>query len=271
MWRLVDTHCHLDFERFADDREAVLARAAEAGVWRMVTLGVEVASSRRAVSLAEQHAAVYAAVGVHPNEAAHAWEGEATLNTLRILAGHPKVVAIGEIGLDYYRDHTPPALQREVLRAQLTLAAELGLPVSLHNREATADLLDILTDWAAGLRAQRHPLADRPGVWHAFSGDAASAERAMALGFFLGIGGPITFKNATERRAVVAVLPLEHLVLETDAPFLAPHPYRGRRNEPAYVRFVAEKIAEIQGRPVAEVARQTTRNAQALFGWRDED
>ncbi len=271
MLRLVDSHCHLDFARFDADREEVLARAAEAGVWRMVTLGVDGSSSRRAVALAQAHPAVFAAVGVHPNEAARAWQGEATLQELRLLAAHPKVVAVGEIGLDYYRDHTPRRTQWEVLRAQLHLAAQENLPVSLHNRDATADLLAILREWVSELRAQGHPLSARPGVWHAFGGRVDEAQQALDLGLFLGIGGPLTFKNAPERRKVVAALPLQRLLVETDAPFLAPHPHRGRRNEPAYVRLVAEKIAEVQGCPLEEVAWQTTENARTLFGWRDED
>ncbi len=271
MFRLVDTHCHLDFERFAADRQEVIARAEAAGVWRMVTLGVDVSSSRAAVALARQYPSVFAAVGVHPNDAGRVWQDEATLQELRLLAADPKVVAIGEIGLDYYRDITPRRIQWKVLRAQLTLAAQLNLPVSLHNRESTSDLLALVGEWVADLRAQGHPLADHPGVWHAFGGDEGEAQRALELGFFLGIGGPVTFKNAPDRRRVVAALPLERLLIETDAPFLAPHPHRGKRNEPAYVRLVAEKIAEVQGRPLAEVARQTTENARILFGWRDED
>ena len=270
MVRLVDTHCHLDFERFDADREEVIRRAVEAGVYRMVTLGVDVASSQAAVALAKQHEAVYAAVGVHPNDAARVWQGEATLQALRVLAAEPKVVAIGEIGLDYYRDRTPRQQQREVLWAQLHLAAQLNLPVSLHNREATPDLLAILQEWTSELRHQHHPLAERPGVWHAFSGEARHARQALEMGFFLGIGGPVTFKNAPQRRKVLAELPLERLVLETDAPFLAPQPYRGRRNEPAYVRFVAQTIAEVHGRSLEDVARQTTENARILFDWRDE-
>lgn len=270
MLRFVDTHCHLDFERFDNDREEVLRRAQDAGIWRMVTLGVDVSSSQAAVALAHQHAAVYAGVGVHPNDAARAWQGETTKQALRRLAGEPKVVAIGEIGLDYYRDTTPRPKQRQVLQEQLTLAAQVGLPVSLHNRQATEDLLALLREWMSELRHQHHPLAERPGVWHAFSGDERDAQRALDLGLFLGIGGPVTFKNAPERRRVLAALPLDRLLLETDAPFLAPHPYRGRRNEPAYVPLVAQTIAQVHGRSLEEVAWQTTQNARILFAWRDE-
>lgn len=270
MLRLVDTHCHLDFERFAADREEVLRRARAEGVWRMVTLGVDGPSSQAAVALARRYEAVYAGVGVHPNDAARSWQGEASKQELRRLASDPKVVVIGEIGLDYYRDRTPRPRQRQVLRAQLDLAAQLGLPVALHNREATEDLLALLREWVTELRHQNHPLAERPGVWHAFSGDERDARRALDLGFFLGIGGPVTFKNAPERRRVLASLPLERLLLETDAPFLAPHPYRGRRNEPAYVHLVAQTIAQVHRRSLEEVAWQTTQNACILFAWRDE-
>lgn len=266
---LIDTHCHLDFDSFDADREAVLDRAQRAGVLRVVNPGIDLASSQAAVTLAQVHPSVYAAVGVHPNEAARVWQGEATLQTLRRLAQNPRVVAIGEIGLDYYRDRTPRGLQWTVLRAQLDLAAELSLPVLLHNREATADLLALLREWCADLRRQGHPLAGRPGIWHAFSGDEQAAQQAIDLGFYLGLGGPLTFKNAPERRQVTAALPLERLVLETDAPFLAPHPYRGRRNEPAYVRLVAETLAQIKNLSLETIAQQTTANAATLFGWRE--
>ena len=266
----VDTHCHLYFEAFDEDRPAVVQRARAAGVTVMVSLGVDVPSSQTTVALAAAYDGVYAAVGVHPNEAAEAWLGERTVADLRRLAAHPKVVAIGEIGLDYYRDRTPREQQWEVLRRQLALAGELGLPVSLHNREATADLLAILAEWVADLRAANHPLATRPGVWHAFGGSEDEGRRAVEMGFWLGIGGPVTFKNAPQRRKVVAALPLDALVLETDAPFLAPHPHRGRRNEPAYVRLVAGKIAEVKGFPVERVAEAASRNARKLFRWRDD-
>ncbi len=266
---LTDTHCHLYFDAFDADRDAVMANARRNGVQVMLSLGVDVASSRATVALAEQYDGLYAAVGVHPNDAAKAWQGEPTLEALRTLASSPKVVAIGEIGLDYYRDRTPRLTQWHVLRQQLDLAADLGLPVSLHNREATQDLLGILQEWVTDLREEGNPLAERPGVWHAFGGSEAEGRAAFEMGFLLGIGGPITFKNAPERRRVVAALPLEALVLETDAPFLAPHPYRGRRNEPAYVRLVAAQLAELHGLSLEDVARLTSQNAQKLFRWRE--
>lgn len=255
---LIDTHLHLDFDAFDDDREAVIERALAAGVQRMITIGINRETCRRAVALAEQYAPVYAAVGIHPNDATE-WDSE-TERELRELARHPKVVAIGEIGLDYYWERVPHDVQARVFRAQLALASELGLPVIIHDRDAHADVLNILREWVESGRAPTPP-----GVLHCFSGDQAMAEEALALGFYLGVDGPVTFKNARALQALVAQLPLDRLLIETDAPFLTPHPYRGKRNEPAYVRFVAEKIAELQNCTFETVAHQTTRNAETLF------
>lgn len=255
---LIDTHLHLDFDAFDDDREAVIERALAAGVQRMITIGINRETCRRAVALAEQYAPVYAAVGIHPNDATE-WDIE-TERELRELARHPKVVAIGEIGLDYYWERVPHDVQARVFRTQLALASELGLPVIIHDRDAHADVLNILREWVESGRAPTPP-----GVLHCFSGDHAMAEEALALGFYVGVDGPVTFKNARALQALVAQLPLDRLLVETDAPFLTPHPYRGKRNEPAYVRFVAEKIAELQNCTFETVAHQTTRNAETLF------
>jgi TatD DNase family protein len=262
---LVDTHCHLDFESFDDDREAVLARAQEAGVLRMINPGVDLASSQAALRLAERYPGVYAAVGVHPNDAA-GWD-DASLEELRALAGRDKVVAIGEIGLDYYRDTTPRDLQKRIFKEQLDLAAEMGLPVIIHNREATDDLLEILEDWHNKLENSSLALSARPGVLHSYSGDATQARRAISLGFRIGFTGPVTFRNAPDLQEVAAELSLENLLVETDAPFLAPHPKRGRRNEPANVRLIAEKLAELHGESIEAVAQITTANAGQLFLW----
>lgn len=256
-FHLIDTHLHLDFDAFDADRDQVIERAVAAGVIRMITIGINRETSRRAVALAEQHGAVYAAVGVHPNDAGE-WD-ESAKAELRELAAHPKVVAIGEIGLDYYWDRVPRDRQQTVFRAQLDLAAELGLPVIIHDREAHADVLRVVREWVADSAPERR------GVFHCFSGDEEMARQALDLGFFIGVDGPVTFKNARRLQALVAVLPLDRLLVETDAPFLAPHPYRGKRNEPAYVRLVAEKVAELHGLPLAEVARATTQNASRLF------
>lgn len=253
---LVDTHCHLDFERFDEDREQVVARAAAAGVERIIVPALDLENVETVLALAEQYEAVYAAIGVHPNSAS-AWD-DGWLDRLRALAGHEKVVAIGEIGLDYYWDKTPVAVQQHAFSRQLALAAELGLPVIVHNREAGDDVLRLLA---------RSPLAGReePGVLHSFSAPWETAAAGLELGFYLGFTGPVTFKKADELREVVARVPLERLLVETDAPFLTPQPHRGKRNEPAYVAHVAAKIAEVRGLTAGEVAAATTANARRLF------
>ena len=262
---LTDTHCHLDFDRFAEDREAVVERASETGLVRLLNPAIDPATARQAIRLAERFPMVYAAVGLHPNSAL-AWTG-AMQGELRELAGHPKVVAIGEIGLDYYWDDAPPEVQQRVFKHQLDLAAALSLPVVIHNRNATQDVLAFLLEWQAGLAAAENPLAERPGVMHSFSADEAAARRAIGANFYIGITGPVTFKNAPELQALVRALPLERLLIETDAPYLTPHPFRGKRNEPARVRLVAEKIAELRGLPVEEVIAVTGENAGRLFAW----
>jgi len=270
---LVDTHCHLYFDSFDADRMEVLGRARQAGVKRILTPGIDLASSRAAIRLAQSTDEVYAAVGVHPTEL-EGWNSE-RLSELRNLACHAKVVAIGEIGLDYYHDRSPQPLQARALREQLELAAELTLPVIIHlrnaspeDRRATADILDILLEWQRGLVVANSPLAALPGVLHSFSDDLNTASKACKAGFFIGVTGPVTFKKAAMLHDVVAGAPLENLLIETDAPFLTPHPYRGKRNEPAYVRFVAEKIGEIRNQPYELVVERTGENAGRLFNWR---
>ncbi len=277
-------------EKFDLDRQAVLERAAREGVARILIPGISLPSSQAIVSLVESHPMLYAAVGVHPTEAG-SWN-ESTKDELLTLfpsptgtsarqgrgaRGEGKIVAIGEIGLDYYWDSAPHALQKEVLRAQLDLAAEMGLPVLLHMREArdasgepcAGDMLQILEAWCAGLRAGKDPLVGRPGVLHSFSGSLETARVALRLGFYIGVTGPVTFENARLRQAIIAALPLERLLIETDAPFLAPHPYRGKRNEPAYVRLIADKIALLHARASEEVAAITSANAGKLFAWKE--
>lgn len=253
---LVDTHCHLDFEWFDEDREEVVARALAAGVQRIVVPALDLENVEMVLALAEAYEAVYAAVGIHPNSAAE-WE-DGWLDRLRALAGHEKVVAIGEIGLDYYWDKTPAAVQHRAFSRQLALAAELALPVIVHNREADVDVLRLLAD---------SPLAgqERPGVLHSFSSPWETAVTGLELGFYLGFTGPVTFKKAEELREIAARAPLERLLVETDAPFLTPQPHRGKRNEPAYVAHVAAKIAEVRGLSEAQVAEATTANASRLF------
>ena len=251
---LVDTHCHLDFPEFDPDRDQVVEAARAAGVAAMITIGVDVASSRRAVDLAERYAGVYAAVGIHPHSAEEATL--AALKELRRLAGHPRVVAVGEIGLDYHRGRAGEVAQKRALRAQLELAAELGLPVIIHQRDAVDDLWALLTA----------PATPRvPGVLHCFSAGPQWAMRWAEAGWFVGLDGPVTFKNGEDARAVARAVPLDRLVVETDAPFLAPHPHRGRRNQPAWVRLVAERIAQERGLSLEELAARTTANAVRLF------
>ncbi len=262
---LTDTHCHLDYERFDPDREAVIGRARDAGLGRILNPGLDLETSRAAVELAESHDLVFAAVGVQPN-AAGAWDPEAE-GTLRALARSPKVVAIGEIGLDYYWDKYPHDLQKRVFRWQLELAAALSLPVVIHNRDSDRDVVDMLLAWQAELAASNHPLAARPGVMHAFSAGESDARRVIAAGFSIGIAGPVTFKNAPELHALVAALPLESILIETDSPFLSPHPFRGKRNEPARVQMVAQAIADLKGLELSDVVRQTAANANRLFAW----
>lgn len=260
MAELIDSHCHLDFSQFADDREGVVARAREAGVMRIIAPGLDLDSSEKVVKLAEQFEGVYAAVGVHPNT--NVAVGEPELATLRELAGHPKVVAIGEIGLDYYRDRTPHDRQHENFAAQLRLASEVGLPVIIHNREASGDVLDMLSAWRNGANDD---LADRPGVLHSFMQERTVAEDALASGFYLGFSGPLTYKKSIMLRQVAASVPADRVLVETDAPFLTPHPLRSHRNEPAYVQHVAEKLAEVRDESMDAIAEQTTANATRLF------
>ena len=183
------------------------------------------------------------------------------------LADHPKVVAIGEIGLDYYWDDTPRPLQRKMFERQLSLAAEKNLPVIIHNREAHDDVFEILLDWQQDMASKKLPLAEKPGVLHSYSGNIIQAEKLLAAGFYLGITGPVTFKNAPDMQVVAKEAPESRLLIETDSPYLTPHPYRGKRNEPAYVVYVAEKIATLRGRSPKDVGEFTSRNAKILFDW----
>lgn len=259
---LVDTHAHLDSSRYDKDRAAVISRAQEAGVTQMITIGGSLEASRRALALAQEYPFLYAAVGIHPHNAVDL--NGAALAELRELAQQPKVVAVGEIGLDFYRDLSPRDVQRRAFQAQLAWAAKMSKPVVIHDRDAHQEVLEILADWAAG--QARSPLAGRLGVLHTFSGDLSMAERAIELGFYLSISGPVTYQNARDLPEVVRSVPLERLMVETDCPWLAPHPHRGKRNEPAYVRLVAEQIAALRGIELAKVAQATTANARRLFG-----
>jgi TatD DNase family protein len=270
---LIDTHCHLDFNKFDADRADVLMRAQQAGVVRIVIPATSWTSSLSTVNLAGSHPMLCAAVGVHPTEASDV--ERSTLNDIKRLSKNSKVVAIGEIGLDYYWHTAPHDLQQKVLQEQLDLAAEVNLPVIIHFREkgdapdgpCAADLMKMLEDWANRLRREKSPLVERPGVLHSFSGSRETAERAIGLNFYLGVTGPVTYRK--ERQGIIAGLPLERLLVETDAPFLAPAPHRGKRNEPAYVRLIADKIALLHSCSPEYAAAVTTANAERLFGWKD--
>jgi TatD DNase family protein len=250
---LVDTHAHLDMEQFDGDRAQALQRASEAGVEWLVDVGADLAGSRRAVDLAGNEPRIWAAVGIHPHDAA-TLTPEA-LAELTDLAQRPRVVAIGEIGLDYYRDLSPRTLQQEAFATQLDLARRLHLPVIVHNRDAHADTLSLLRAAGGGLR----------GVMHCFSGDLELARQVLDLGLHLGLAGPLTYPKATCLAEVARWAPMDRLLVETDCPYLAPQPCRGRRNEPAYVRWVAERLAELRGCPFTVVAQATSANAAALF------
>jgi TatD DNase family protein len=280
--RLVDTHCHLDLNNFDNDRQQVIERAKLAGIFRILVPGTNLVSSEQALQLAMEESILYAAIGLQPNDALE-WQPESQLELENLFRNHHnvldtiqnKIVAIGEIGLDYYWDVAPHPLQKQVLLMQMELAAKLSLPVVLHVREqhdasrgaCFDDLLDILRKWKANLDSTNHILSSRPGVIHSFSGNLDYALEAISLGFFIGVTGPVTFKNAKERQETIKGIGLEHLLLETDAPFLAPQPNRGKRNEPGNIRFIAERIAELHEISLAEVATITNANAKKLFEW----
>jgi len=301
---LTDTHCHLDFNKFDEDREAVIQRAFEAGVTRILIPALDYESSLAGIKIAGSHPNIFAAVGFHPTDL-DKWD-ESSIENLRnlispsnVALSEPKglsqregdsslppvaqndmtskVVAIGEIGLDYYwvKEADKRDQQRDVLKQQLQLAQDVNEPVIIHMREendawfgqASLDLLDILTKWHHKLHAQNHPLAEKPGVLHSFNGNLETAQKAIALNFYIGVTGPVTYKNADEKRNIIRQLPLTQLLIETDAPFLTPVPHRGKRNEPAFVAHIADKIAEIHMTTREQIAQITTTNAAHLFGW----
>ncbi len=258
---MIDCHAHLDDAMFGSDVEAIVKRAEAAGVRAVVTAGVDLQSSERAVELAEQYEIVYAAVGFHPHDAAKMQLRDVA--ALHALAQHPKVVAIGEIGLDYYRDRSPRDIQHEALTRQLDIAAQLGLPVVVHCREAKEDTLDVLTTWS---RAVREQYGGRPlGMLHCFSEDLKTALHYIAEGFYISLAGPVTYPNAKNTQEVAAAAPLEWLLTETDSPYLPPQNQRGKRNEPSNVGAVVNQIVELRGILPEEVVRRTSENAMTLF------
>jgi TatD DNase family protein len=251
---LFDTHVHLNADQYNEDLEEVIARAQEAGVTNMVVVGFDRSTITRAMELVEQYEFLYACVGWHPVDAIDMTDED--LLWIEELASHPKVVAIGEMGLDYHWDKSPKDIQKEVFRKQIRLAKKVQLPIVIHNREATADIVDILKEEGA---------EEVGGIMHCFSGSAEVAKECVKMNFYISLGGPVTFKNAKKPKEVAAEIPLDKLLIETDCPYLAPHPYRGKRNEPGYVKLVAEEIAEIKGLTFEEVADATTQNAKKVF------
>ena len=273
--RLFDTHCHLMDRAFDPDREAVLSRAWDAGLVGVLCLGYDLASSRAAVALARENQRVWAAVGIHPHhaaaeKAAHRSPGGLEA-ALRSLARQPRVVALGEAGLDFYRNLSPRPVQREVFELQAALALELGLPLVVHDRDAHDETLAVLTEHYAGRASdpvQGSSARRRPGVgvMHCFSGDWDLASACLQLGFDISFAGPLTFPGADKMRAVAAKVPVGRLLAETDAPYLAPAPHRGKRNEPAHVEQVARTLAAVRGVSAEELASLTTANALSFLG-----
>ena len=267
---LTDTHCHLYFDSYQADLAAVLERAQDAGISRIMVPAIDLTSCRQVIDLVDQYEFIYGAVGVHPNSAS-TWN-QTALDVLSDLVEHPRVVAIGEIGLDYYRDRTPREVQKELLLQQLDLALDHQLPAILHVRNASendrsciTDLLEVLEEWI-GRAGRAYDLeANPPGVIHSFSGSPQESQRAQKAGCYLGVTGPITYKNSAVLQEVVRQADPSRLLVETDGPFLSPQQQRGKRNEPAHVRYIVDKISEVTGRSASQVAEQTAANAQRLF------
>ncbi len=251
---LTDTHTHLNAEAFAEDQEEVIQRAIDQGVTRILNIGFNRETIPTSITLAEKYEFIYSAVGWHPQDAKDMQPHD--LEWIESLCDHPKVVAIGEIGLDYYWDTSPKEVQHNVFREQIRLARKVKLPIIIHNRDAHQDILTILKEEKA---------EEVGGVMHCFSGSWEMAKQCLDMNLYISFGGPITFKNAKQPKEVLAKVPLNRLLIETDAPYLTPHPYRGKRNESGYVRLVAEAAAEIKQLKLEEICKVTTRNAVDLF------
>jgi len=252
---LFDTHVHLNAEQFSEDLLEVIQRAEAEGVERMVVVGFDRPTITRAMELIEEYEFIYASIGWHPVDAIDMIDED--LIWIEELAKHPKVVALGEMGLDYYWDKSPKDIQQEVFRKQIRLAKKINLPIVIHNRDATSDIVTILKEENA---------AEVGGIMHCFSGSVEIAKECVEMNFYISLGGPVTFKNAKKPKEVAELIPLEKLLIETDCPYLAPHPHRGKRNEPGYVKLVAQEIAQLKGITFEEVAQATTENAKKLFG-----
>lgn len=255
MFSLVDSHAHLDFEQFDQDRDAVIKNAQLANIAAIINIGINLETIKKSIELAETYNFIYATAGIHPHDAnkmrSDQWD------EFEKLLRHPKVVAIGEIGLDYYRDYSPHEVQKDVLQRQLELAVEHDLPVVVHTRNAWQDILPIFTEQHRGKLS---------GVFHCFSGMEAEAKAVLDAGYFISFTGVVTFKNAKALNIAANYVPLDRLLLETDCPFMAPEPFRGKRCEPAHVPYIASKIAEARKIDVAELAYQTNKNVEKLFG-----
>ncbi|KRF28690.1 TatD family hydrolase [Paenibacillus sp. Soil787] len=252
---LTDSHTHLNAEQFNEDQDEVIGRALEAGVTRIVNVGFNRETIPSSIALAERYDFIYSTVGWHPVDAIDMMPGD--LEWIEELCKHEKVVAIGEIGLDYYWDKSPRDVQQRVFREQIRLARKLGMPIVIHNRDAHQDILHILKEEKA---------EEVGGIMHCFSGSWETAKQCLNMNFHISFGGPVTFKNARQPKEVLAQVPLDRLLIETDAPYLTPHPFRGKRNETGYVRLVAETAAEIRGMTLEEIAEITTNNAIRLLG-----
>jgi TatD DNase family protein len=254
LYPLVDSHAHLDSEDYNADIEATVERARLSGLKAIVTIGIEPADWPGTLALAARYPDVYPALGIHPNSADQT--NDDTLQQLVALCTAHNVVGLGETGLDYYREYVPHEQQKDSFRQHLALSRQLDLPVIIHTRDAEDDVLEILQKDGGGTR----------GVMHSFSGDIADARTCVEMGYMISIAGPVTFRKATDKHSLAREVPLDALLIETDCPYLTPEPYRGRRNEPAYVAYTAKAIAELRGISFEEVAQATTRNAARLFG-----
>jgi TatD DNase family protein len=252
---LFDTHAHLNAVQFDEDREEVIQRALDEGVSHIVVVGFDRDTIKGALDLAEGYDFIYAAVGWHPVDAIDMTEED--LKWIEELASHPKVVALGEMGLDYHWDKSPKDIQRDVFRKQIQLAKKVDLPIVIHNREATEDVVRILEEENA---------EEVGGIMHCYSGSLEIAKRCMDMNFYISFGGPVTFKNAKKPKEVAVEIPMDRILIETDCPFLSPHPLRGKRNESSYVKYIAEQIADLKGMSVEEFAQKTSDNAFHLFG-----
>lgn len=255
---LIDTHAHLDSEQYDDDREEVIRRAQEEGVSKIVNIGFNRERIPTSIALAEKHEFIYCAVGWHPQDANSMTPDD--LDWIEQLSNHKKVVAIGEIGLDYYWDTAPRDIQAQIFREQIRLARKVKKPIIIHNREAHHDVVQILREEKA---------EEIGGIMHCFSGSWETAKLCLQMNFYISFGGPVTYKNARQPKEVLAKVPLDRLLIETDCPYLTPHPFRGKRNESSYIKYVAEAAAQIKEISVEEIARITSNNAKKVFGWDD--